>query len=63
MQKKTTKWTEMLRLILYQSIISRLPLTGSFNKLEQRKIFSDEKTLTLTRLNKLKLKILKEFTE
>ena len=44
---------EMLRLILYPLMISRLPLTGSFNKLVRRKIFSNEKTRTQTKLDEL----------
>ena len=43
----------MFRLILYQSIISRLPLTGSFNKLERRKTFSVEKIQTVAKLDEL----------
>ena len=48
----------MLRLILCQSIISRLPLTGSFNKLERRKIFSVEKTRPQTRLDEMGVAVL-----
>ena len=59
MQIKKPKWAEMVRLILCQSIISRLPLTGSFNKLEQNKISSVEETRTQNKPNESLLEKLK----
>jgi len=54
-----TEETEILLLILCQSIISRLPLTGSFNKLEQSKISSVEETQTQNKPNESLLEKLK----
>ena len=54
-----TEETETLLLILCQSIISRLPLTGSFNKLERSKISSVEETQTQNKPNESLLEKLK----
>ena len=54
-----TEETEILLLILCQSIISRLPLTVSFNKLEQRKISSVEETQMQNKPNESLLEKLK----
>jgi len=56
---KTTKRTEMLRLILCQLIISHLPLIGSFINIERWKKFSVKIIRTQNKMNKFKLEKLK----